>query len=141
MSNQPLKILVVRFSSLGDVILTSVFFRALRYYFPRSHVTFLSSSRFASVLFNNPYINDYIVYPDMNSDNLRELAKKINERKYDYIFDLHRSFRSLFLSFLCERSFFRIKKERFRFYLLIFFKYKNSKPYISYRQRYLNTLS
>jgi len=60
--NNPRKILVIRFSALGDLVLTSPIFRELKRIYPDSGITLLTSSRQGNVLDNNPHIDQVIRY-------------------------------------------------------------------------------
>ena len=57
----PRKILVIRFSSLGDLVLTTPIFRELKRFYPDAEITLLTSSGIGSVLENNPQIDHAIM--------------------------------------------------------------------------------
>lgn len=85
-----MKVLVIRFSSIGDIVLASPVFRCLKKQLPSSEVHFLTKLSFKIVTASNPYIDKFFYY-----DN--DLNKVINELKnedYDYVIDLHNNFRS-----------------------------------------------
>jgi len=88
------KILIIRFSSLGDLILTTPFFKNLKLNFPESFVYFLTKKKFSEVFFNNPYIDRFIFLEDFN---FARLIRKIKELKPDIIFDLHNNLRSFLI--------------------------------------------
>jgi len=60
--NNPRKILVIRFSALGDLVLTSPIFRELKRIYPDLGITLLTSSGQGTVLDNNPHIDQVIRY-------------------------------------------------------------------------------
>ena len=92
---QPNKILVIRFSSLGDLILTSPIFRELRRIFPGANLNLLTSVGFGDVLDNNPHLDRIIKHPRKeNFEQLNQLIKELQAEVFDLIYDAHRSMRS-----------------------------------------------
>ena len=53
----PKKILVIRFSSIGDIVLTTSFLSTIKTQFPESEVHFMTLDRFSSMLENQPNID------------------------------------------------------------------------------------
>jgi ADP-heptose:LPS heptosyltransferase len=51
------KILVIRFSSIGDIVLTSPVLRCLKKQMPQARVHYLTKKRNADLLEANPYID------------------------------------------------------------------------------------
>ena len=87
---QPNKILVIRFSSLGDLILTSPIFRELRRIFPGANLNLLTSVSFGDVLDNNPHLDRIIKHP--RKENFEQLNQLIEElQAEDGIRDVERS--------------------------------------------------
>ena len=92
---QPNKILVIRFSSLGDLILTSPIFRELRRIFPGANLNLLTSVGFGDVLDNNPHLDRIIKHPRKeNFEQLNQLIEELQAEEFDLIYDAHRSMRS-----------------------------------------------
>ena len=90
------KVLFVRFSSLGDVLLTSGIIRLLKQHHPEIIIDFITAQEFLPLLKNNPHIHR--VYTIDRKRGTWELIKKYLELpKYDHIFDLHNSVRSWLL--------------------------------------------
>ena len=89
---------MVRFTSLGDLILTTPFFREVKSIFPEAKVDFLTSDTFASLFTSNPHINELFTFDrKADSEELNRWASQIKAEKYDLVFDLHRSLRSRLL--------------------------------------------
>lgn len=84
------KILLIRFSSIGDIVLTTPLARALKKQLG-AEVHFLTKEAFAPILFPNPYIDKVIVM----KDDLSEVLSILREEQYDFIADLHHNLRSL----------------------------------------------
>ncbi len=76
-----MKILLIRFSSLGDVILTTSVARNIKINDPTASVDILTKPEYASVFENNPDFNDVLFSISRN-------------KKYDYVVDLHNNIRS-----------------------------------------------
>lgn len=95
----PRKILIIRFSALGDVVLTSPIYRELKRAYPKAEITLLSSSGVISVLGNNPHINHYISYSRKQTfKELGGLIRKLRKEKFELIYDAHRSIRSIWIT-------------------------------------------
>ena len=85
-----MKFLVIRFSSIGDIVLASPVFRCLKKQIITSEVHFLTKSSFKIVTQSNPYIDEFF-YFDKNID---EVIRQLKKENYDYIIDLQNNFRS-----------------------------------------------
>jgi lipopolysaccharide heptosyltransferase II len=85
-------ILVVRFSSLGDVVLTTPLLRALHARHPAATVTFVVSARFADVLAGHPGVTRLV--PVAPGESVRALARRLAPDAFDVRIDLQDSPRS-----------------------------------------------
>ena len=93
---KPKNILIIRFSALGDLVLTTPIYRELKRVFPDVEITLLTSSRTGSVLNSNPHIDHFILHKRKETySDLNKLIKKLNEEKFDLVYDAHRSLRSI----------------------------------------------
>jgi heptosyltransferase-2 len=92
------RILVIRFSSLGDIILLTPLFRETKKRFAAAKLDFLTSTTFSSVCQGNPHL-DSIVALDRKKgrSELAKIATIIKRSDYDLILDAHCSLRSRFL--------------------------------------------
>ena len=94
----PRKILIIRFSALGDLVLTSPIYRELKRVYPQAELTLLSSSGIGSVLLNNPHIDHYISHNRKETlAELSDLIRKLRQENFELIYDAHRSLRSLWI--------------------------------------------
>lgn len=84
------KILVIRFSSIGDIILCSPVFRCLKTQLG-AEIHWLTKSKFAFINEHNPYIDKIIRYEDKYKDTMKSLRRE----NYDLIVDLHKNLRSI----------------------------------------------
>lgn len=91
-------ILVLRFSSIGDIILTTPVLRALRARWPEARITFVTRERFAGLLKGNPAVDEIetLAEPGGRSE-LDCLTERLERRKWDLLADLHNSLRSRLL--------------------------------------------
>lgn len=87
------KILIIRLSSLGDIILTTPIVDAFHSHYPDSEIDFLTKSKFSQVLKDNPQINKIVKFNSQN-DSIIKLAKLIKVLQYDLIIDLHSNIRT-----------------------------------------------
>ena len=85
------KILLIRFSSIGDIVLTTPVIRCLRHQLPDVQLHVLTKASYRSIFAANPYIDK--VYE--LSSNMKELVASLREEHYDFIVDLHKNWRSL----------------------------------------------
>lgn len=85
------KILVIRFSSIGDIVLASPVFRCIKKQIPGAELHFVTKSSFKRVTEHNPYIDKFFYY----HKNMKELLKEFKAENYDHVVDLHKNFRSL----------------------------------------------
>ena len=89
-----MKILLIRFSSIGDVILTTPLLRALRAAHPDAVVHFATRRAFAPLLEGNPNVDRILTLPENDEGGLRALARAIRAERYDHILDLHGTLRA-----------------------------------------------
>ncbi|MBI1836631.1 MAG: glycosyltransferase family 9 protein [Flavobacteriia bacterium] len=88
-----MKILVVRFSSIGDVVLTTPIVRCLKKQLPEAEVHFITKKAFAPVLEDNLYLDKLITI----QKSIKEVIVDLKKEKYDWIIDLHKNVRTLSL--------------------------------------------
>ncbi|NNC96302.1 MAG: glycosyltransferase family 9 protein [Chitinophagales bacterium] len=91
-----MKILLVRFSSIGDIVLTTPVIRCLKQQIPNSEIHYLTKSAYSSMLIANPYI-DYV--HEMKDNDLTTCIKKLKVLNLDHIVDLHHNLRTKRLKF------------------------------------------
>lgn len=84
-----MKVLVVRFSSIGDIVLTSPIVRALKEQVA-AEVHFITKEKFSAVVAENPRIDK--IY--RIKKEITEVMSDLKKEKYDYVIDLHKNLRS-----------------------------------------------
>lgn len=99
--NKPLKILVLRFSSIGDIVLTTPVLRCLKKQLPAVEVHFCTKRIYQTVLRDNLYIDKF----HFLDSSIYDLIEQLRNEQYDCIIDLHNNLRTkLIKSFLGTRS-------------------------------------
>ncbi len=130
------KILIIRLSSFGDIVLSFLLIKKLREKFPESVIHYLTKKNYNNVVELNPFVDKII-----NTDkSLKETRKRIKNEKYDLIIDLHMNFRSVYISLLNSRLIRRYFKENFKKFLLVQFKVNMFKEIIPVYRKYLLTI-
>ncbi|MGL5122652.1 MAG: glycosyltransferase family 9 protein [Fusobacteriaceae bacterium] len=126
-----MRILVIRLSSIGDIILTTPVLKAFKEKYPEVKIDFLVRDQFRKAIEDCPYIDKVIIFNKNKNDgfkNIKIYAEKIkNDGNYDYIFDLHCKIRSKLILFFIGSKTFSYKKRSWWKSLLVkmrFIKYQ-----------------
>ncbi|MBI4386731.1 MAG: lipopolysaccharide heptosyltransferase II [Elusimicrobia bacterium] len=88
-------ILVVRLSSLGDVVLTTPVYRNLKSHWPQCRISVLVKPQYVSLLQGHPCIDEVLPFR-----NLWGAARAIKDRRFTHLLDLHANLRSLLLGWI-----------------------------------------
>jgi ADP-heptose:LPS heptosyltransferase len=129
------KFLVIRFSSIGDIVLTTPAVRCLKKQVEDAQVHFAVKKQFAPIILANPYIEKVHQY----DSNLSELLKELRKEEFDYIIDLHHNIRSFMVKSCLGALPFSFDKLNLKKWLLVVFKI-NILPDVHIVDRYLGTL-
>jgi heptosyltransferase-2 len=140
---QPQRILIIRLSSIGDILLATPLIRALRAHFPQTRLDFVVKSDFAELLQHHPAIAQiYKVNPKAGWPELRALGRELRETRYDVVFDIHKNFRSRYLTAAAQpRRVLRYRKHVFRRWILVQTKINLMKTVPPIYRRYLGAAS
>ena len=109
-----MKFLVIRFSSIGDIVLASPVLRTLKKQIITSEVHFLTKASFKIVTASNPYVDRFYYY----DHNMDDLISRLKTENYDYVIDLHRNFRSAKIKRALGVQAYTIEKLNFKKFLL-----------------------
>ena len=129
------KILVIRFSSIGDIVLTTPVIRCLKKQIQDAEIHVLTKKKFANLYKTNPYINKVYEYDDSLKNNIEELKLE----NYDYIVDLQKNKRSVRVTRALGRPHASFPKLNFRKFLLSTFKI-NIMPDVHIVDRYFKAV-
>ncbi len=136
LKNNPIKkVLIIRFSSIGDIVLTTPVIRCLKLQQPDTEVHYLTKNIFYSLLEHNPYIHKIHVI----EKDVKEIAAVLKKENFDWIIDLHNNLRSFQLKFILGKPATVFKKLNFQKWLLVHFKI-NMLPPVHIVDRYLQTI-
>jgi ADP-heptose:LPS heptosyltransferase len=129
------KILILRFSSIGDIVLTTPVVRCLKLQYPHAEIHYLTKPAFKSILEHNPYLTQVHVLD-------KPLLKKVMELKqlgFDYIIDLHNNLRTRIIKSAMDVPAFSFDKLNTEKAQLVNFK-QNTLPQVHIVDRYLDTV-
>lgn len=107
-----MKILLIRFSSIGDIVLASPAIRCAKLQIPCVQIHFLTKSSMKAVVENNPYIDQFHFF----SGSLKNTIQELKKENFDYIIDLHKNLRSFRIRFSLDvptLSFRKLSLEKF----------------------------
>ncbi len=94
----PRKILLIRFSSLGDIVMTTAAIRCLKAKFPSSQIDMVVRADFLDLIKENPHLtHKFSLDRKSGMKGMRELYARLNAEAYDLVVDVHRSLRSRLL--------------------------------------------
>ena len=115
-----MKILIVRFSSIGDIVLTTPVLRAIHAQRPDVEIHYLTKQGFRSILEHDTRIHTLHTY----EKKLEEVIPALQAEQFDHIIDLHNNLRTLRLKNKLKRPSVAFKKMNIQKWLLVYFKKK-----------------
>ena len=120
------KILIIRMSSIGDIVLATSFLKSVKQKYPDGEIHFLIKKEFSELVKNHPSIDKLISFDKkLGFRELFRMGKFLRNNNYDIIFDIHSVFRTRILSLFLRKNLFKqIRKPRLRRFLL-FYGYQN----------------
>lgn len=130
------KFLILRFSSIGDIVLTTPVVRCLKQQVPGAEIHYLSRKSFEPVLRHNPFIDRLWLFDTSPG----ELARELKEEKYDAVIDLHHNIRTLQLKWSLNRPAFSFNKLNLEKWLRVNLRWDRL-PDVHIVDRYLKTVS
>ena len=130
------KILIIRFSSIGDIVLTTPVIRCLKKQL-NAEVHYLTKSSFKGILNNNPYVDKvHTIEKEISS----ELIAELKNENFDFIADLHHNLRTLRLKKALNISSKSFPKYNIQKWLLVNLKIDRM-PKMHIVDRYMETVS
>ena len=130
-----MKFLIIRFSSIGDIVLTTPVIRCLKKQVPDAEIHFLTKSNYLQIISSNPYI-DKIHYLEQS---LQSVINDLKREKFDYVIDLHHNLRSMKVKEALKVKSWSFDKLNVRKWIYTSFKW-NTLPDIHIVDRYMDTL-
>lgn len=129
------KILIIRFSSIGDIVLTTPVIRCLKQQLG-AEIHYLTKQAYRAVLEANPYIDRLFTIQKKVSEVLPELKAE----KYDYIIDLHKNLRSLQVKWQVPGKSYSFDKINLEKWLMVRLKIDRL-PHVHIVDRYMATVA
>lgn len=129
------KFLIIRFSSIGDIVLTSPVIRCLKQQMPGAELHFLVRDKFLPVVAHNPYIDKIHVL----AHSWELMIEELKTEDYDYIIDLHHNSKTFRLKQALKKKSFSFYKLNIEKYLLTALKI-NILPKLHIVDRYIKTV-
>jgi len=128
---QPQKILVIQTAFIGDAILTLPLIQEIKKFFPNSKIDVLAIPKTQEIFTHSASVENVIVYDKHKADKsllkFFQLVKRIRNKKYDFIFSPHRSFRSALIVFFSKaKETFGFSNSALPFVFKNIIKYNNS---------------
>lgn len=130
------KYLIIRFSSIGDIVLTSPLIRCLKKQVEEAEIHYVTKAKYHDLLIANPYIDKL----HFLNDHFGELVKLLRNENFDFVVDLHQNIRSFRIKSAISVPSVSINKLNFRKWLLVNVKIDRLPP-DHIVERYLQTVS
>lgn len=130
------KILIIRFSSIGDIVLTTPVIRCLKQQVPDVELHFVTKAAFRPLLSENPWLDRIHTF----EKDVSEVFDKLKEENFDLIVDLHNNLRSMRLKQHLGVKSSAVDKINFRKFLAVNFKMIGVLPDKHIVNRYLDTV-
>ncbi|HEY1200496.1 MAG TPA: glycosyltransferase family 9 protein [Niastella sp.] len=130
-----MKILIIRFSSIGDIVLTTPVIRCLKKQLPGVEIHYLTKASYKAVLEANPYIDKL----HFLQDDLQAVIPQLQAEDFAYVIDLHHNLRTMRVKKALGRQSFSFNKLNIQKFILTTIKL-NVMPHVHIVDRYLDTL-
>jgi lipopolysaccharide heptosyltransferase II len=127
-------ILVVRFSAIGDILLTTPLLRAIRAKWPGARITVLTKRQYVSLVSDNPNVTE--VFGIAPQDRVRDVVRLIRRVEYTHILDLQGGLRTVPLRLLAGGPWSGYSNRRFARGMLIRFKHNRYEEHVPVPERY-----
>lgn len=129
------KVLIIRFSSIGDIVLTTPVVRNLKTQLD-CEVHYCTKESFFSILSANPYIDKL----HLLRDNLSDLIEQLQKEEFDYVIDLHNNLRTRIIKLRLGKKSYSFSKLNFEKWLIVNLKI-NKLPNRHIVDRYMDTVA
>lgn len=132
------KILVLRFSSIGDIVLTTPVVRCLKKQLEDVEVHYATKENFGFLLEHNPYV-DKVHLLGKEKGGMKALLNQLKQERFDLIVDLHHNMRTFQIKSSLRIKSYSFDKLTLEKFLLVNLKIDRM-PNVHIVQRYLDTL-
>ncbi|MDQ3017712.1 MAG: glycosyltransferase family 9 protein [Bacteroidota bacterium] len=129
------KILIIRFSSIGDIVLTTPVIRCLRLQ-SNAELHYLTKPPFADIVLENPHVTKVIIL----ADNFESMIQLLKAENYDLVIDLHNNIRSARIKLALHKPSVSFRKLNLKKWLIVNFKI-DKLPDLHIVDRYFETVT
>ena len=129
------KVLLIRFSSIGDIVLTSPVIRSIHQQHPEAEIHFLTKKSLSDLVMYNPRISKVYTL----SKKVSEVLPALKAEKYDVVIDLHKNIRTSLVKLALNVPAFSYHKLNYKKWMLVRLKV-NMLPSIHIVDRYFDAL-
>ena len=135
------RILIIRLSSFGDILLSTPLIRQIRKKFPDTVIDFAVRGKFSGILTDNPHLNNlHILQEPADFGTLKDYAERIKSVNYDIVIDIHKNFRSKYISSKSGADIYTWRLPRVKRWLLVNLKWNMLTEYPPVPLRYLSAV-
>lgn len=131
-----LKFLIIRFSSIGDIVLTTPVVRCLKKQVPGAEIHYLIKPQFKMVMEPNPYIDKF----HLLQEDWEKMIEELKTETFDYIIDLHHNLRTLRIKTALKVPAFSFNKLNIEKFIFVKLKW-NVMPKVHIIDRYMETVA
>ena len=133
------KILIIRLSSLGDVLLTTPLLRSIKTKYPHLEIDFIVRREFTDAVKYNPNILN--IFPYIKNGDNSKFFDELFKRNYDLIIDLQNNNRSAGIVQSVSRPVAKFHKPNLKKFLLVNFKINLFKEILTIPERYSHSFN
>jgi ADP-heptose:LPS heptosyltransferase len=130
-----MKILIIRFSSIGDIVLTTPVIRCLKTQADNAEIHYVTKAQYQTILESNPYVDKLFLL----KGTLNEVIDELKNEQYDLVIDLHNNLRTRILKWKLGKPSFSFNKLNIEKWLMVNFKI-NKLPEVHIVDRYMETV-
>lgn len=131
------KILIIRFSSIGDIVLTTPVIRCLKEQVPHAQIHYVTKEVFKPVLEHNPYLDKIHTF----KKDVAEIYEELANEKFTLLIDLHKNLRSVRLRQKLKVLSYAFNKINLQKFVAVNFKLLNRLPQQHIVDRYFEAVS
>ena len=132
-----MKFLIIRFSSIGDIVLTTPVVRCLKKQVPNAEIHYLIKPQFKMVMEPNPYIDKlHVLQQDWD-----KMIDELKAESFDYIIDLHHNLRTLRVKNALQVPAYSFNKLNFRKLVFVKLKWNVMPKGVHIIDRYMETVA
>ncbi len=131
------KVLIIRFSSIGDIVLTTPVVRCAKAQLKDTQIHYVTKEAFKSILIHSPNIDKLHTF----KEDISEIYEQLKAENFDVVIDLHKNLRSLRLKQKLGTKSYSFNKINLQKFVAVNFKQINKLPDRHIVERYFETVA